>query len=222
MFHLTGPSHLILLILWNQCMSRWSEYSLFHCPTPHISRVCIILVVFLGTFFFDNKTSDGLNCSLSFYFKNLVMSFQILWYRVSCRQDQIPESVLVATVRERDNITLCCDCKLSTGANVLLLQRKRNPQEAAEEPSECYGPLIKDASDDEPNRWTTEDKQYIAHRYIYSHGSFVECVLPDPWGGRWNCRAELSIYKAIHIATLTSDHELMGRAQRNVEYEWLK
>ena len=132
---------------------------------------------------------------------------------VSCSQDLVSGSMLKVRVRSGDNITLYCDCKLSSGEHIewyrncshesqpsLILKVKDLLTGTAKIPpryqfvrnfsSNSYDLLITNITDSDEGLYycgtkqsRVEDKEFITQKYVYRYGNVTTRILLGKYVG---------------------------------------
>ncbi|XP_078125274.1 uncharacterized protein LOC144529824 [Sander vitreus] len=125
---------------------------------------------------------------------------------VSCSYDLVSGSMLKVRVRPGDNITLYCDCKLSSGVYIvwyrncsqenhpsLILQVQHGPQKLPPRfqfvrnfSSNSYDLLITNITDSDEGLYycgtkqsRVEDKEYITQTSVYRYGNITTKIILD-------------------------------------------
>ncbi|XP_022614286.1 uncharacterized protein LOC111231465 isoform X2 [Seriola dumerili] len=126
----------------------------------------------------------------------------VLFGAVSFSQDQIPKPVSEVTVRPGGNITLYCDCKISTGVYIVWYRNCSHENQPTlvlktmgysvpfeflkNHSSESYDLLIRNITDSDEGLYycgtqqtKVEDKELITSKYIYNYGNVATRIICD-------------------------------------------
>ncbi|XP_022614401.1 uncharacterized protein LOC111231545 isoform X1 [Seriola dumerili] len=124
----------------------------------------------------------------------------VLFGAVSFSQDQIPKPVSEVTVRPGGNITLYCDCKISTGVYIVWYRNCSHENQPTlvlkamgysvrfeflkNHSSESYDLLIRNITDSDEGLYycgtqqtKVEDKGLITSKYIYNYGNVATRII---------------------------------------------